>query len=280
MSSPASTPCSGALCARRAQRPVTGHRDGVTLGLAMGNAAPATKTVAQVVLLDGTFSNMPRILAEGSSRHRQRRARRHPLCHQERHEPGHRPRDGARRSGLPVPAAPDDAVVDLRHRHPMGIAAAILALAPNNQRYTPGFLKRVLALAIPSGIAAGAVSFIAHDTSVSFGDMPPQEKSVSVGLGPGRAAPHLLLAALRARPAVCRVEGCVDRRHGVAGVPRVPHRHREPLVPDLGHEGIPARRSGLRSVRSHRRRGRLSTVPPLRSRSGLRRARQDVSGEP
>jgi cation-transporting ATPase E len=37
----------------------------VTLGIAMGNAAPATKTVAQIVLLDGKCANMPRILAEG-----------------------------------------------------------------------------------------------------------------------------------------------------------------------------------------------------------------------
>jgi len=35
------------------------------IGVAMGNGAQATKAVAQLVLLDGRFSHMPSVLAEG-----------------------------------------------------------------------------------------------------------------------------------------------------------------------------------------------------------------------
>src|SRR5699024_8623660 len=35
------------------------------LGIAMGNAAPATKSVSRLVLLDGRFDRLPGVLAEG-----------------------------------------------------------------------------------------------------------------------------------------------------------------------------------------------------------------------
>ena len=35
------------------------------IGVAMGNGAQATKAVAQLVLLDGRFSHLPSVLAEG-----------------------------------------------------------------------------------------------------------------------------------------------------------------------------------------------------------------------
>ena len=35
------------------------------LGIAMGNAAPATKAVAQVVLVDSKFSHLPDVVARG-----------------------------------------------------------------------------------------------------------------------------------------------------------------------------------------------------------------------
>ena len=35
------------------------------LGIAMGNAAPATKAVSRLVLLDGKFSSLPAALEQG-----------------------------------------------------------------------------------------------------------------------------------------------------------------------------------------------------------------------
>ena len=35
------------------------------IGVAMGSGAPATRAVAQLVLLDGRFSTMPGVVAEG-----------------------------------------------------------------------------------------------------------------------------------------------------------------------------------------------------------------------
>lgn len=147
----------------------------MTLGIAMGNAAPATKAVAQIVLLDGKCANMPRILAEG----------RRVIANVERVANLFVTKNvmslviilATALAGLAFPFLPRQ--MTLLSTFVIGIPAAILALAPDNQRHTPGFLKRVLALSVPSGADAGAVSFIAHDTSVSFGDMPPQEKSVS-----------------------------------------------------------------------------------------------------
>ncbi len=145
------------------------------IGIAMGNAAPATKAVAQIVLLDGRFAHMPVILGEG----------RRVIANVERV------------ANLFVTKNVMSAVIILAtaivgHAFPflprqmtllstfaIGLPAAILALAPNPQRYTQGFLKRVLALAIPSGVAAGLVSFLAYDAAVSFGDLDVKERSVS-----------------------------------------------------------------------------------------------------
>ncbi|GAB96610.1 putative cation-transporting ATPase [Kineosphaera limosa NBRC 100340] len=145
------------------------------IGIAMGNAAPATKAVAQIVLLDGRFSNMPAILAEG----------RRVIANVERVANLFVTKNvmsaviivATTVVGLSFPFLPRQ--LTLLSTFAIGIPAMILALAPNAQRYQPGFLKRVLALAIPSGIAAGAVSFLAYSDAVSFGDMDPLERSVS-----------------------------------------------------------------------------------------------------
>jgi cation-transporting ATPase E len=44
----------------------------------------------------------------------------------------------------------------------IGIPAAILALGPNDRRYQPGFLRRVLAISVPAGIVAGASAFAVY----------------------------------------------------------------------------------------------------------------------
>lgn len=145
------------------------------IGIAMGNAAPATKAVAQIVLLDGRFANMPAILAEG----------RRVIANVERVANLFVTKNvmsgvvilATAVVGLTFPFLPRQ--MTLLSTFAIGIPAAILALAPNAQRYTPGFLKRVLALAVPSGVAAGVVSFLAYDAAVSFGDLDSQERSVS-----------------------------------------------------------------------------------------------------
>ena len=44
----------------------------------------------------------------------------------------------------------------------IGIPAFFLALAPNNERARPGFVRRVLRFAIPAGLVAGIEVFVAY----------------------------------------------------------------------------------------------------------------------
>src|SRR6202043_2605523 len=42
----------------------------------------------------------------------------------------------------------------------IGIPSFILSLAPNNERAHPGFVRRVLTSALPSGLIVGATTFV------------------------------------------------------------------------------------------------------------------------
>ena len=44
----------------------------------------------------------------------------------------------------------------------IGIPAFILSLAPNNERAHPGFVRRVMTSALPSGIVVGVATFISY----------------------------------------------------------------------------------------------------------------------
>ena len=121
------------------------------LGIAMGNAAPATKAVAQVVLVDSKFSHLPDVVARG----------RQVMANMERVASLFLVKTvysalislGVVLTQIPFPYLP---------RHityigglTIGMPAFILALAPNTRRYIPGFLKRVVSFALPGGVATG-----------------------------------------------------------------------------------------------------------------------------
>ncbi len=117
------------------------------LGIAMGNGAQATKAVAQVVLVDSRFSVLPGVVAEG----------RRIIANMERV------------SALFLAKTTYAAILVIAcaimawkypflPRHftyidvfTIGVPAFFLALAPNARRYVPGFLRRTLSLAVPSG---------------------------------------------------------------------------------------------------------------------------------
>jgi cation-transporting ATPase E len=44
----------------------------------------------------------------------------------------------------------------------IGIPAFILSLAPNNERARPGFVARVMRLAVPSGVIIGVATFVCY----------------------------------------------------------------------------------------------------------------------
>jgi cation-transporting P-type ATPase E len=128
------------------------------LGIAMGSGSPATRAVAKVVLLDDSFAAVPQMLAEG----------RRVLGNIERVASLFLVKTMyslvlAILVGLahvPFPFLPRH--VTLVGSLTIGIPGFFLALAPNNERAHPGFVSRVLRLAVPAGLVCGLAAFLAY----------------------------------------------------------------------------------------------------------------------
>jgi cation-transporting ATPase E len=137
------------------------------MGIAMGSGSEASRSVAQLVLMDDRFSSLPSVLAEGR-----------------------RVMNSVERAANlfiygTVYAVVMAAVISLAGvefpflpRHltlvrtlSVGIPGFVLALAPDPRRARPGFLPRVVRFAIPAGVIAGAaalsVYFVARSTEGS-----------------------------------------------------------------------------------------------------------------
>lgn len=155
----------GALQARGHTVAMTG--DGVNdvlalkdadIGVAMGSGSPATRAVAQIVLLDNSFATLPYVVAEG----------RRVIGNIERVANLFLTKTvysvflaiaiGA--IGVPYPFLPRH--LTLIGSLTIGIPAFFLALAPNAERARTGFVRRVLRLSIPSGAIAGVVTFATY----------------------------------------------------------------------------------------------------------------------
>ena len=118
------------------------------IGIAMDTAAPATKAVARMVLLDGRFDRLPAVLAEG----------RQVIANIERvsvlflsktmYAVALSVAFGALMWSFPFLPRQLSATDGLT----IGIPAFFLALMSNPRRYRPGFLKRSLTMAVPAGI--------------------------------------------------------------------------------------------------------------------------------
>ena len=145
------------------------------IGVAMGSGAPATRAIAQIVLLDGRFDRLPGVVAEG----------RRVIANVERV------------SNLFVTKTTYAAliaivVIALAIPYPflprhltivssltIGIPAFFLALAPNGQMYKPGFVRRVMRFAIPAGVIA-TITVLATYLVASAQDMTlKQERTLA-----------------------------------------------------------------------------------------------------
>ncbi|QFY14980.1 HAD-IC family P-type ATPase [Nonomuraea phyllanthi] len=122
------------------------------LGIAMGAGSPATKAVAQVVLLDNTFATLPHVVGEG----------RRVLANIERVSNLFLTKTfyaivlsllvGV--CGMMFPFAPRHST--LTNALTIGVPALFLALAPTLERSKPGFVPRVLRFAVPAGVLCAA----------------------------------------------------------------------------------------------------------------------------
>ncbi len=138
------------------------------LGIAMGSGAGATRTAAQIVLLDDRFATMPAVVAEG----------RRVLGNIERVSDLF-----LNKSFYATTLAILTTLMTLQYpllpRHStiinaltIGIPAFFLALMPNTQRFRPGFLNRVLSLTIPSGTICGLAVMSSYGLSLLVSRAP------------------------------------------------------------------------------------------------------------
>jgi cation-transporting ATPase E len=120
------------------------------LGMAVGSGVAATKSVARIVLLDGKFATLPRIVAEG----------RRLIANIELVANLFLVKTVCVMlidlvtsvTGMPFPFLPRH--LSLVSEITIGIPAFFLALAPNIRRYKPGFVERILHFVIPIGSIA------------------------------------------------------------------------------------------------------------------------------
>jgi cation-transporting ATPase E len=128
------------------------------IGVAMGNGAPATRAVAQIVLLDGRFSQLPRVVAAG----------RQVMANIERVASLFLIKN-VYSAALAVTVAIVAVPYPFLPRHltlvsmlTIGVPAFVLSLAPSSERYRPGFLHRVLAVSVPTGLITAVAVMIAY----------------------------------------------------------------------------------------------------------------------
>lgn len=163
------------------------------LGIAMGNAAPATKAVSRLVLLNSQFDALPSVVAEG----------RRVIANMERVASLFLTKTTwaallaavVAITGFVYPFLPRQ--LTIVSSLTIGIPAFVLALAPTNQRYRAGFLARVLRLSVPAGVIVVIGVLCARLTLILMGSNRNQISSVCTLV---LVAGGLWLLSLTARP--------------------------------------------------------------------------------
>jgi cation-transporting P-type ATPase E len=127
------------------------------IGIAMGSGSPASRAVAQLVLLDGRFSTLPGVVAEG----------RRVIANMERVANLFLTKTVyATLLSIAIGIAGWAFIFLPRHLTlvsglTIGAPAFILSFAPNTTRYRPGFVFRVLRFTVPAGIVMAFCAFSA-----------------------------------------------------------------------------------------------------------------------
>ena len=138
------------------------------IGVAMGSGSSASRSVAQIVLLDNKFATLPYVVGEG----------RRVIGNIERVSNLFLTKTVysvllAMLVGLaglaseffdtdPLPFPFQPIHVTIAAWFTIGIPAFILSLAPNKERAHPGFVRRVMTSALPSGLVVGVATFTSY----------------------------------------------------------------------------------------------------------------------
>ncbi|WP_407565594.1 cation-translocating P-type ATPase [Streptomyces sp. 184] len=128
------------------------------IGVSMGSGSEASKAVAQIVLLNNSFSTLPSVVAEG----------RRVIGNIERVANLFLVKTVYSvllallvvATQVPYPFLPRH--LTLLSTLTIGVPAFFLALAPNKERARPNFVRRVMRYAIPAGLIAGAATFLTY----------------------------------------------------------------------------------------------------------------------
>ena len=164
------------------------------IGVAMGSGAAATRAVAQLVLLEGKFSTLPGVVAEG----------RRVMANIERSANLFVTKTvyavllaiAVSVISWPYPYLPRH--LTIISTFTIGIPGFFLALAPNSRRYIPGFIVRVMRFCIPAGIVAAAAALTAYGIARYGHDLPTREVRTTSALV--LIAVALWVLVLQARP--------------------------------------------------------------------------------
>ncbi len=131
------------------------------IGIAMGSGSPASRAVAEVVLLDGRFKTLPGVVAEG----------RRVIANMERVANLFLTKNVYSTLLSIIISIAGWAFIFLPRHFTLisaitiGTPAFFLSFAPTAERYRPGFLKRILSFSIPAGLVAAASAFTAGSLS-------------------------------------------------------------------------------------------------------------------
>ena len=164
------------------------------IGIAMGSGSPASRSAAQLVLLDNSFAPVPIAVGEG----------RRVINNIERVGNLFLTKTvysmllalAIGVAGLPFPFLPRH--LTLIGSLTIGIPAFFLALAPNTERAHPGFVSRVLRFAVPAGTLAAAATLSAYWLVSTQGGVSPVQAKTAATLV--LATIGLRILALLTRP--------------------------------------------------------------------------------
>ncbi|NNL69173.1 MAG: HAD-IC family P-type ATPase, partial [Acidimicrobiia bacterium] len=128
------------------------------IGIAMGSGSGASRSVAQLVLLDSSFATVPQVVAEG----------RRVIANIERVANLYLTKTvyafllalAIGVAGWQFPFLPRH--LTLIGTLTIGAPSFFLALAPSARRATTGFVKRVVRFSAPAGLLAAAATFVAY----------------------------------------------------------------------------------------------------------------------
>ena len=164
------------------------------MGIAMGSGSPASRSAADLVLLDNRFATLPTVLAQG----------RKVISNIERVANLFVTKAvyavlitaiiGL--MSVPFPLLPRQ--LTLIGTFSIGVPGFFLALAPNDERSRPGFLSRVLRFSLPAGVASGLAALGVYavataDDSVSLDEARTATAITLLGMG-------LIVLVLVSRP--------------------------------------------------------------------------------